>query len=59
MTWRELFARYSLPDRFYFKSMQLLSFCKARLKDLTVVGTATLFDDLLSTRPGEYGVSSF
>lgn len=58
MTPKELLDWYSLPKGHYLKAMQLLTFHKARLKDLSIEKSNTTFDDLLSNGLGRYGVST-
>lgn len=57
MTPDELIAQYSLSSNSYYTLMQVISFCKSRLRNPTPECTAHQFDDLLSISPGYYGIS--
>lgn len=55
---QEVIEQYSLPKYCYFKSMQLLTFCRSRLKDFSVEEANPSFDEMASISPGRYGVSA-
>lgn len=55
---QEMVSRYLLPKSCYFKSIQILTFCRSRLKDLSVEGVKTCFDEVASLLPGSYGISN-
>lgn len=53
----EIMDQYSLPKTSFFTILQILSFCKSRLKDPAREGVANPFNHILSISPGAYGVS--
>lgn len=53
----EALQKYALPSQCHFKTMQILTFCKARLRDLTEEGGNNKFNECLSIQPGHYGLS--
>lgn len=57
MTPKEQLMQYSLTKGYYLKTLQLLKFCKARLKNMSVEKSNTVFNYLLYFRPGNYGLS--
>lgn len=54
---REVLRKYSLPQSGYFKIMQMLAFCRGRLKDLSAEEVPNKFDEWLTPKSGQYGVT--
>lgn len=53
----EVLQKYALPSHCHFKIMQILAFCRSRLRDLTEERENNKSDECLAFQPGYYGLT--